>query len=125
MKHLEKIKKILSGNLHGNPSRMTTLAALRYRHRPEVLRHLREESPDDQTIDEAFVFLEGETGERQEREASLRLISEYVRNNFNDASPAVSWLITQDRRLAVWCLTRVCRTFMDQKSVNDLKNHRY
>ena len=110
MKHLEKLERILNGNLNKNPSRMTTLAALRYRHHPEVLRHLREESPDDQTIDEAFVFLEGETGERQEREAALRLLSDYVRSKFDDASDALEWLSKRDHRLSVWCAAQVART---------------
>lgn len=93
-----------------NPSPATTLAAMRYRRQPEVLRRLRRVAPNDQTLDEAFEFLEGETGERQHRESALLVLSEYVRNKFDDASDALRWLTRRDHRLGVWCAAQVART---------------
>jgi hypothetical protein len=96
-----------------NPSPATALAALRYRRQPEVLNRLRGATPSDQTLDEALEFLEAETGERQQRDASLITLSEYVRNNFNEARDALRWLVERDRRLSVWCAAQVARSVLN------------
>lgn len=94
-----------------NPSRMTTLAALQYRHRPEALRELRRESsPADETLEEAQERLYGYTGQYANREATLVSLAEYVRASFRDAQSALRWLVIADRRLGVWCAAKIARS---------------
>lgn len=105
-----------------NPSPATTLAALRYRRRPGVLRDLRLEAPSKQTIDDALQMIYDFTGERQERVSALLILRQYLISRFwkeegyylpngytFPAEDVLHFLMKEDPLLAKWCAAQMVK----------------
>jgi hypothetical protein len=52
-------------------------------------------------------------GHEEMRAHGLRVIADYVRAEFENASDALEWLVSKNRRLGVWCACAVAREVLE------------
>jgi len=93
---------------------VSTLVELAFADQGSFLKELQETEEFFDFESAAFVLSEWTgKGHEEMRSRGLRIISDYVRKNFNDAAQALHWLHQRSQRLCVWCACACAREILD------------